>query len=71
MTIIYVLIPIGLVLLALGIWAFFWASGSGQYDDLDSPAWKILMDDDSAPPRPNRAPAKQARPPDEDGDAPG
>jgi len=51
MTIIYVLIPIGLLLLALGIWAFFWASGSGQYDDLESPAWRILMDDDSRPPR--------------------
>lgn len=51
MTIIYVLIPVGLVLLALAVWAFFWATGSGQYDDLESPAWKILMDDDSAPPR--------------------
>jgi cbb3-type cytochrome oxidase maturation protein len=50
MTIIYVLIPIGLVLLALGIWAFFWASGSGQYDDLESPAWRVIMDDDSRPP---------------------
>ena len=51
MTIIYVLIPVGLLLLGLGIWAFFWASGSGQYDDLESPAWRILMDDDSRPPR--------------------
>jgi cbb3-type cytochrome oxidase maturation protein len=50
MTIIYVLIPVGLLLLGLGIWAFFWASGSGQYDDLESPAWRILMDDDRRPP---------------------
>ena len=57
MTIIYVLIPIGLLLLALGIWAFFWASGSGQYDDLESPAWRVIMDDDSRPPG---APAKDA-----------
>ena len=27
------------------------ASGSGQYDDLESPAWRILLDDDSRPPR--------------------
>ena len=54
MNIIYVLIPIGLVLLALGVWAFFWATGSGQYDDLDSPAWRILMDDDRRPPAARR-----------------
>ena len=51
MTIIYVLIPLGLILLGLAIWAFFWAAGSGQFDDLESPAWKILLDDDSRPPQ--------------------
>jgi cbb3-type cytochrome oxidase maturation protein len=50
-TIIYVLIPVGLILLGLAIWAFFWAAGSGQFDDLESPAWKIILDDDSRPPR--------------------
>jgi cbb3-type cytochrome oxidase maturation protein len=50
MTIIFVLIPLGLMLLALAIWAFFWAAGSGQFDDLDSPAWRILLDDDRRPP---------------------
>jgi len=50
MTIIFVLIPLGLVLLALAIWAFFWAAGSGQFDDLESPAWRILLDDDRHPP---------------------
>ncbi|MDH3841013.1 MAG: cbb3-type cytochrome oxidase assembly protein CcoS [Chromatiales bacterium] len=50
MNILFVLIPLSLVLLALAIWAFFWAVGSGQFDDLDSPGWKILMDDDSKPP---------------------
>ena len=28
----------------------FWAARSGQYDDLESPAWRILMDDDRRPP---------------------
>ena len=50
MNILFVLIPLSLVLLALAIWAFFWAVGSGQFDDLDSPGRKILMDDDSRPP---------------------
>ena len=46
MTIIYVLIPIGLALLIAAVAAFFWAVKSGQFDDLDTPAWRILMDDD-------------------------
>ncbi len=50
MNIIFVLIPLGLVLLAFAIWAFFWAVGNGQFDDLDTPAWRILLDDDRRPP---------------------
>jgi cbb3-type cytochrome oxidase maturation protein len=49
-TIIYVLIPVGLILLGLAVWAFFWAAGSGPFDDLESPAWRILLDDDTRPP---------------------
>ena len=50
MSIIFVLIPVGLVLLAIAIAAFFWAVRSGQFDDLDSPALRILSDDDRQPP---------------------
>ena len=50
MSIIYVLIPIGLILVAIAVGAFFWATRTGQYDDLESPAWRILLDDDSRPP---------------------
>ena len=42
------LIPLGLVLVALGLWAFFWAVGNGQFDDLDSPGWTVLDDDAKA-----------------------
>ncbi len=49
MSIIYILIPLGLVLVGLGIWAFFWAVGSGQFDDLDSPGWSVLSDDEPDP----------------------
>lgn len=65
MTILYLLIPLGLILLALAVWAFFWAVGSGQFDDLDSPAWRVVMDDDRAP---HEAPGRQDRddaPPDD------
>jgi cbb3-type cytochrome oxidase maturation protein len=49
MNILFLLIPLGLVLVALMIWAFFWAVKRGQFDDLESPALQILLDDDSKP----------------------
>lgn len=47
MEILYLMVPLGLVLVAFGVWAFFWAVGSGQFDDLDSPGWTVLDDDGS------------------------
>jgi cbb3-type cytochrome oxidase maturation protein len=49
-SILYLLIPLGLLLLGIAVAAFFWAVGSGQFDDLDSPAWSVVMDDDKSPP---------------------
>jgi cbb3-type cytochrome oxidase maturation protein len=46
----YVLIPLALVLLCLAVWALVWAIRSGQFDDLDSQAWSVVLDDDSKPP---------------------
>jgi cbb3-type cytochrome oxidase maturation protein len=40
------LIPIALVLGLLGLAAFLWALRSGQYDDLDGAAERILFDDE-------------------------
>ena len=45
MEILYLMIPLGLVLVGAGLWAFFWAVGSGQFDDLDSPGWSVLDDE--------------------------
>lgn len=50
MNIIFILIPLGLILLLLAVAAFFWAVRSGQFDDLESPAWRVVLDDDRAPP---------------------
>jgi cbb3-type cytochrome oxidase maturation protein len=47
MEIIYLLVPLSLVLIGVIVWAFFWAVRSGQFDDLEGPAHRILMDDDS------------------------
>jgi len=46
MEIIYLLIPISLLLLGLIVWILLWAVRSGQYDDMEGPAHRILMDED-------------------------
>ncbi len=44
------LIPVALFLGLLGLGAFIWSLKSGQYDDLDGAAERILYDDDDEPP---------------------
>jgi len=52
----YLLIPLSLAFIAVAAWLFLRMSDSGQFDDLDSPAWSILHDDD----RPVDAPRDDA-----------
>jgi cbb3-type cytochrome oxidase maturation protein len=44
--ILYLLIPIAVLVAAIAIGFFIWTVRSGQYDDLEGPAHRILMDDD-------------------------
>ncbi len=46
MTGLIVLLPIALFLGALGLAAFLWSLKSGQYEDMDGAAERILVDDD-------------------------
>ena len=46
MSIIYILIPIAIVLTALGIYLFFWAVKTDQFDDLEKQGLSILFDED-------------------------
>lgn len=46
MTIMAMLVPGALFLGALGLIAFFWSLRSGQYEDLDGAAHRVLIDDD-------------------------
>jgi cbb3-type cytochrome oxidase maturation protein len=43
---IYTLLPIALILLGLGAGALIWAVRSGQFEDLEGPAHRIIHDDD-------------------------
>ena len=46
MNILYFLIPLSVLLVAIIVAAFLWAIRSGQFDDLEGPAHRILLDDD-------------------------
>jgi len=47
--ILYILIPLSVVLAFLIGAAFWWSVRSGQFDDLEGPAHRIISDDDSPP----------------------
>ncbi len=44
MNLLMILIPVALGLGALGLWAFLWNLRSGQYEDLEGAAYRILDD---------------------------
>lgn len=46
MTIIYFLIGCSIFIAAIFLIAFFWAMRTGQNDDMQTPAMRILFDDD-------------------------
>ncbi|WP_019627785.1 cbb3-type cytochrome oxidase assembly protein CcoS [Thioalkalivibrio sp. AKL10] len=46
MSILYLLIPLAMLFALVVCVVLFWAIRSGQYDDLQGPAHRILMDDD-------------------------
>ena len=46
MEILYLLIPLSVVLVFAIAIVFWWSVKSGQFDDLEGPGFKILMDDD-------------------------
>jgi len=42
----YLLVPLSVVVVGVALWVFFGAAGSGQFDDLEGPAYRVLQDDD-------------------------
>ncbi|MEP9367732.1 cbb3-type cytochrome oxidase assembly protein CcoS [Xanthobacter sp. VNH20] len=57
MTVLLYLVPIALGLGLIGLFAFLWSLKSGQYEDLDGAAFRVLSDDDL--PAAPRSPAKR------------
>lgn len=48
MEIMYLLIPLSVILVFLIGAIFWWSLRSGQFDDLEGPGYRVLMDDDQA-----------------------
>lgn len=46
MSVIYVLIPLAVIIVAIAVAIFFWAVKSNQFDDLERQGYSILFDDD-------------------------
>ena len=46
MSVIYIVLPLAVLLAAVGVVAFILATRSGQFDDLDTPAVRMLHDDE-------------------------
>ena len=45
MTVVYLLLPLALLIAGVMLGFFIWAVRSGQFDDLDTPAMRVLFDD--------------------------
>ena len=45
---IFVLLPLALLIAVIAVGFFVWAARTGQFDDLDTPAVRILFDEDLA-----------------------
>lgn len=45
----YILVPLSVLLVFVIAGLFWWSVRSGQFDDMEGPGFKLLMDDDRAP----------------------
>ena len=45
MSVIFVVLPLALVIVSAAVLAFVWSARSGQFDDLETPAVRMLHDD--------------------------
>lgn len=50
MEIIYFLLPASLLIALVGFFAYLWSVRSGQFEDLDTPALRMLADDEEVEP---------------------
>jgi cbb3-type cytochrome oxidase maturation protein len=51
MTVLYLLVPLALLLAGTGVAAFFWSVRNGQFDDVETPAIRVLLEEEEPPGR--------------------
>ena len=61
MEVVYFLLPLALLLVVAGVLAFWWACHDGQFDDMKTPAMRILFDDPESEltPKPTKGETKR------------
>jgi len=59
MNVIYYLIPVAIIFVVVGVIAFFWATKTEQFEDLEKQGLSILMDDDELPTKQSKQESKQ------------
>ncbi len=64
MSVLYIVVPLALLVVGAAVGAFVWAAHRGQFDDLDTPAVRMLHDDD------DERRAGRGEPPQRHGDLP-
>ncbi len=64
MSVLYLVVPLALLVVGIAVWAFIWAAGRGQFDDLDTPALRMLRDDGDTVPERRRVPTPAPDAPD-------
>jgi cbb3-type cytochrome oxidase maturation protein len=45
MSVIFLILPLALLIVAGAVWVFVWSATRGQYDDLETPAIRAIQDD--------------------------
>ena len=61
MTILFILVPVALAIVLVSVIGFVWATRQGQFDDLETPALRMLRDEavgtaPAGPKTPTKAP---------------
>lgn len=49
MSVIFIVLPLALGIVAVAVAGYVWAASRGQFDDLDTPALRMLHDDERSP----------------------
>lgn len=59
MSVLYLVLPLALLFVLIAVGFFVWAARRSQFDDLETPAHRVLFDDDKRPAGSARTPPRR------------